>query len=95
LPRLNERLEKLVAADLAVYHRMIGHDDLRRLCPDLTYPVPKDKPLRVITVKDHRPIPCGGTHVSSTGSLGSSAVRKIRSRSGRIRFSYVVGVAVS
>lgn len=51
---------------------------------------PKDKPLRLVTIDSYRPIPCGGTHVSSLGKLGRVAVTKVARKNGQLRFRYTI-----
>lgn len=47
---------------------------------------------RAIQIGDHYPpVPCGGTHVQSTGQLGALIIRGVKVKDGKTRVSYDVG----
>ncbi|MFK3781668.1 hypothetical protein [Agrobacterium sp. NPDC089420] len=43
---------------------------------------------RACRISLYRPIPCGGTHVRSTGAIGSLEVRGIKQKSGKLKIGY-------
>lgn len=70
-----------------------GFDDklAELIASDLPIQIVGDPYLdRRIRIGDFAPIPCGGTHRRSTGSLGRVCVTKLKLRDDRIRASYSV-----
>ena len=47
-----------------------------------------DGAMRLVTVDGFAPVPCGGTHVSSTGSIGAVDIGNPRAKQRRLQFSY-------
>ncbi len=43
---------------------------------------------RALQIADHKPVPCGGTHVASAKALAGLQVRKIQQKDGVLRISY-------
>ena len=72
----------------------VSFDDInRRLASDLAANLPVvivGDPFksRAIKIGGYEPIPCGGTHVSRLGEVGTTIVRSIKAKSGRIRISF-------
>ncbi len=56
----------------------------------LPYSVPDHKAFRAIRIGYYPPIPCGGTHVSSSGEIEGIQVGKLKEKNGIIRVSYEV-----
>ncbi len=93
---LNARLNELVAADHPVTEEWIIDDELRAN-PSLVKTMKVMPPMgagrvRLIRIGDIDLQPCGGTHVKSTGEIGTLAIGKIESkgrqnRRVRIRFA--------
>jgi alanyl-tRNA synthetase len=54
----------------------------------LPYPIPDDKPFRVIEIEPFLPVPCGGTHVANTMDIRSIKIRKVTTKQGRTKVSY-------
>lgn len=48
------------------------------------------KPMRVVHIKNLHSCPCGGTHLSNTGEIGSLSIRKIKRTGDTFRISYAV-----
>lgn len=45
-------------------------------------------PIRLVTIGSYAPIPCGGTHIASTGLLKSLYITKIKNKKDKLRISY-------
>lgn len=56
----------------------------------LPYSVPDHKKFRAMQIGDLLPVPCGGTHLSDIGEIGSIKVSKIKPKSNCVRISYQV-----
>jgi Ser-tRNA(Ala) deacylase AlaX len=50
------------------------------------------KPLRLVTIGDYRPVPCGGTHVGSIRGIRSVTPIKVYAKGGKIRVTYTCTV---
>lgn len=50
------------------------------------------KHLRLVTIGDYRPVPCGGTHVGSIRGIRSVAPLKVYTKGGKIRVTYTCTV---
>ena len=89
---LNVELEKLISAGHQVNALVVdSYDELSEYCDFVPDYIPKDKPVRVVTVAGMG-CPCGGTHVRDIIELGSVKVAKIKSKSGNVRIGYKVEV---
>jgi alanyl-tRNA synthetase len=56
----------------------------------LHYPIPANKPFRVLQIGDYKPVPCGGTHLSNTNEIGRIMVKKVKAKDGVLKVSYEV-----
>lgn len=64
----------------------------------LTTAIDADPPLvishaqgvRLVQIGEHRPVPCGGTHIKRIASLGKIALTKVKATDGRARVSYTL-----
>jgi alanyl-tRNA synthetase len=56
----------------------------------LPYPVPANKPFRVLQIGDYKPVPCGGTHLSNTSEIGSILIKKVKTKDGVLKISYEI-----
>lgn len=79
-----EKLNALIAEDLAVEYEWISDDDLAAN-PDLVKTMSVKPPsgagrVRLVRIAGRDLQPCGGTHVRRTGEIGPVVVRKIESK---------------
>jgi alanyl-tRNA synthetase len=56
----------------------------------LSYEIPESKKFRVIQIGNYPPIPCGGTHVKSTGEIGEITLKKMKQKNGLLKISFGV-----
>jgi alanyl-tRNA synthetase len=56
----------------------------------LPYQTRDNKVFRVMQIEDFMPIPCGGTHLTTTHEIGNMILGKIKTKSGVVRISYDV-----
>jgi alanyl-tRNA synthetase len=54
----------------------------------LPYEIGGTGPLRVIQIGNYRPIPCGGTHLATTGEIGDLRIRNGKMKTGILKLSY-------
>jgi Predicted metal-dependent hydrolases related to alanyl-tRNA synthetase HxxxH domain len=90
---VNRQLQSLVASDLAVTCRWIADEELDRQ-PELVRTLSVQPPrgagrIRLLDVAGIDLQPCGGTHVRSTGEVGTLVVTKIENKGRHNRRVYV------
>lgn len=86
--KLEEEMKRLISAATEVKNFMVENkDDLHKYCDFVPGYIPKDKPVRIVTVAGYN-CPCGGTHVKNLHELGEVKVTKIKVKSGNVRVSY-------
>jgi alanyl-tRNA synthetase len=56
----------------------------------LPYEIPEVKKFRVMQIENYPPIPCGGTHVKSTGEIGEITLKKMKQKNGLLKISFGV-----
>jgi len=94
---LNTALMGVVARALPVRAFECELNELPQGAVPVDCPTGDSTTVRVVQMGDFPPIPCGGTHVSSTGDLASDQLKvritKCKTRDGRLRVSYEVTCA--
>lgn len=90
---LQEALAEDIAGQLPVKTANVPETDpayLRALKPEDFTP-PEDRPVRLVTIGNYLPLPCGGTHLHHTGELNFITIKSIKHKKGNIRISYKTG----
>lgn len=87
---LSLKINQSIINDLKVTTELTTLDELKKVCKYVPSYLPKNKPLRVVTIEDYFPIPCGGTHVKSFSTFNSITINKIRNKKGEIKISYAI-----
>lgn len=87
---LNKKVIEDIEKDLKITTEQTTLEELKRICKYVPSYLPKDKPLRVVTIENYFPIPCGGTHVKSLSTFESISILKVRNRKGEIKISYTI-----
>jgi Ser-tRNA(Ala) deacylase AlaX len=90
LATLQAEIDTLLAQDPPVTATMVSFEELTQRCAGVPPQLPKDKPLRVVTIGQLEPVPCGGTHVASLAELQGISLLKMRSKKGNTKISYAV-----
>lgn len=88
--KLQTAVDALIKEDLPVTHRLAHKDELAAICSHVPEHFPEGKPVRVVTISNFAACPCGGTHVASSTQLGKLEIRKIKSKGGVVRVSYLL-----
>ena len=87
---LEQEANRMVAASLPVRVQMVTREELETMASYVPEYVPQDKPSRAMIVHGYSAIPCGGTHVPNTNSIGFIAIDKIKNKKGNTRISYSI-----
>ena len=85
---LVDKLKHAILAQLPIKSFEIGRQQFEELYYKLPYDVPLNKNFRVVQIGNYSPIPCGGTHLSSTTEIGEIEIRKIKSKDDVVKISY-------
>lgn len=92
---IREELEKksneLVSQDRAFSFRLISYEELERECIYLQPGLPKNKPLRLLTLDGVGSVADGGTQVNKTSEVGQISILPIESKEGMTYIHYRLG----
>jgi Ser-tRNA(Ala) deacylase AlaX len=80
---------RVVQEDRPTRVAFMSRDDMAKVCHYVPENLPTNKPQRVLLFGDYG-VPCGGTHVASSGQIEQITIRKIRLEKGNIRVSYAI-----
>lgn len=86
----NSKIDADINNDLPISASLSNFETISKIRPNLAPFTPKDKPSRIVSIGDYVPLPCGGTHLSSLGVLGSVKILKTKSQKGNLKVSYQV-----
>lgn len=81
-------LDDLVQSDIPITGVSMAREDLEKVCQHVPDYLPAGKPIHIVTIGNHTPCPCGGTHVRSSSLIGRIKISKIKSKGGVLRVSY-------
>lgn len=91
---LQSEITRLLATSAPVTGRSMTREALEGICSHVPDYLPAGKPIRVVTIGNFVPCPCGGTHVASLSELGQVVITKIKSKGGILRVSYQISEIV-
>ncbi|MBD2470721.1 MULTISPECIES: alanine--tRNA ligase-related protein [unclassified Nostoc] len=82
--KISEALNKATSIEAA----LITPEELAARWFNIPSNLPPGKPLRVVTIDNLHPTPCGGTHLKSLTELKSVVVTKAKRQKGNLKISY-------
>ena len=85
---LEQKCNQIIAADYETVIREVDLEELQRICDYIPANLPIGKPLRVVKIGPHSPMPCGGTHVQRTGEIGPMKILGISLKKGVNHIKY-------
>lgn len=85
---INEEIEQFIGHNLVINRDQITGDKLQELCPNITYTIPKDQPIRVIRIGDFSFSPCGGTHVKNLQELKGLKITNSKIKKNNMKVYY-------
>lgn len=85
---LEKKANDLVAQDLNFSFRLVGHEELEREAIYLQPGLPKNKPLRLLTLNGVGSVADGGTQVSKTSEVGQISILPIETKEGMTYIHY-------
>ena len=85
---LEQKANELVLLNLPFSFRFVSHEELEREALYLQPGLPKDKPLRLLTLKDIGSVADGGTQVKSTAEVGHISILPLEKKDGMTLVHY-------
>lgn len=81
-------VESAINSSWPVMTQLVNYETLKELCSFIPTGLPNNKPLRIVTVGNLEPLPCGGTHLKNIGEIQNINIRKVKNNRGVLRVSY-------
>lgn len=85
---LEKKANDLVSQDLTFSFRLVGHEELEREAIYLQPELPKNKPLRLLTLNGMGSVADGGTQVNKTSEIGQISILPIEIKEGMTYIQY-------
>lgn len=85
---LQDIVNNVIASSLPIETYEIERDDFAQKFGEVPYFIPPEKNFRVCHIHGYKPVPCGGTHVSSTKDIGNIIIKKIANKDNKSKISY-------
>ncbi len=87
---LQESINVAIREDYKTTLFEIDQESFEQQFYKLPYQIPGNKVFRVMKIGSLLPVPCGGTHLVSTGEIGSMTISKIKTKNNIVRISYEI-----
>lgn len=87
---IEKEANSLVDKKLLLTTELVSMEELQRRTPWAPEHLPKNKPLRILTIGELAPIPDGGTQVHSAEEVGPITITKIENSDDHIRVYYAI-----
>lgn len=87
---MNKEIDQLIEKDWFISRDQVSGDKLHVLCPNITYSVPSDQPIRLIRIGDFPFSPCGGTHVNSLKEINDLEITKCKIKKNVMKIYYQI-----
>ena len=74
--KIQGKVDSIIKEDRDIITELISFNELAKRCsfvPNL----PKNRPLRIVTISGFEPVPCGGTHLRKTGEIEKLSITGI------------------
>jgi len=90
LDQLNQKIALLVAENQTIKAMFIGSDKLSEICPDISYKIPTNQSVRIVSIGNFQYQPCGGTHVNTTSELKKLEITKFKMKDKAFKIYYTM-----
>ncbi len=88
IAEVNTKISQALNEATSVEVSLITPEKLAVRWSNIPNNLPPGKPLRVVTIDNFHPTPCGGTHLKSLNELKSVIVTKVKRQKGNLKISY-------
>jgi Ser-tRNA(Ala) deacylase AlaX len=86
--QIEHEVNRLIQAGYVTKAELVDLETLAQRAHFVLPNLPKDKPIRIVTVWGEKGVPCGGTHVANISEVGKLAVRYVKAKKGEIKVAY-------
>ncbi len=86
--RLQDALTQSINSAFAIKIFEINPAAFEQQFYKLPYSIPENKDFRVMQIAGLSPIPCGGTHLSTTNEIGNMIIGKVKTKNDVVHISY-------
>jgi len=87
---IEKESNKIIDQNVPLKTELVSYDELVSRVPHIAGTLPKNKPLRILTVGDFPPIPDGGTQVKNAGEVGPISVTTIENIDNHVKVYYTI-----
>lgn len=87
IEKIQEKADSIIKENRDIVTEVVSFDELAKRCsfvPNL----PKNRPLRIVSIGNVEPVPCGGTHVRKTGEIEKIVITGITVSNGNSIVKY-------
>ncbi|MFN6486354.1 MULTISPECIES: alanine--tRNA ligase-related protein [unclassified Nostoc] len=88
IAEVNTKISEALNKTTSVEASLITSEQLAARWSNIPSNLPPEKSLRVVTIGNLHPTPCGGTHLKSLNELKSVVVTKAKRQKGNLKISY-------
>ncbi len=88
--KIQERANQMIVENREVITGFVPYEELERVCRHVPENIPKDKPLRIVTIEGCISIPDGGTQTRNLSEIGSIIITKIKTKGENTIVSYTI-----
>lgn len=81
---------EIVSQNLSLVCEFVTLEELMKRAAWVPAHLPKNKPLRILTIGDYAPIPDGGTQVHNAGEVGAITISEIVNDGEHVRVHYMI-----
>lgn len=85
---INKEIDQYIEKDWLIGTDQVSGDKLQELCPNITYTIPSDQPIRMVRIGEFPFSPCGGTHVKSLKELNGLGITKSKIKKNVMKIYY-------
>lgn len=87
---IQDLINQLISDNLSITSRMVTFQEIEKEGIVLPFELPKNKPLRLIQIGDHAPVPDGGTQLKSTSECWPIVITEFTYTQGNTFIHYTV-----
>lgn len=87
---IEKEANSIIEKNVSLKTELVSLEELMKRAPWVPPHLPKNKPLRILTVGDFPPIPDGGTQVGKSGEVGAITITEIVHADNHVRVHYAV-----
>lgn len=87
---IENEANEIVTQNVSLKTEFVSLEDLMKRAPWVPPHLPKNKPLRILTVGDFPPIPDGGTQVKESAEVGPITITEIENADDHVRVYYQI-----